>query len=130
MNDQPTPKLRNAQLPHSGYLVLRGVTRQELAREAAIRFQDRYPGWHTYGVSAFYASGSDDVNALCGDQMRTWQQIAVFKIEDLRDAGLSLYPTFRTPHVTIACQDLDQLIYLLDHTIHRIIENPYYVIRK
>ncbi|MDP3972290.1 MAG: hypothetical protein Q8P61_05170 [Candidatus Nanopelagicales bacterium] len=64
MNDHPTPKLRKAQLPQSGYLVLRGLFRG-MDREAATRFFDRFPGWQEYGLSGYYAASDQDIDALC-----------------------------------------------------------------
>lgn len=125
MTHQQTPKLRRAPLPRDGLWVLRGLFRgTDLV--AAIRFRDRYPGWNEFGLSAFLAEGDVQVESLCRNQLEPWHKVAIFEIADLRSVGLKVHPTFRTPHVTITHKDLGQLINLLNHVVHDVIDNPYH----
>ena len=122
------PKVRTrTPLPDSGYLIVRGIEPVDAdARYMAQRFKKRYPGWNVYGLSAYYAPTSDEIDALCGEQLRPWADIAVFHIDDLYKVGLRVSPTFRTPHVTITHPDLDQLMELLRTALHTTRQNPYH----
>ncbi|MDP3972254.1 MAG: hypothetical protein Q8P61_04990 [Candidatus Nanopelagicales bacterium] len=91
-----TPKLRRVPVD-TGYLAVRGVEElQSDAEEMAQLFKARYPGWGVFGLSAYHAADRAAIDALCGDQLKAWPVIAVFRVEDVVAAGLEVH----RPHHT------------------------------
>lgn len=123
-----TPRVRLTAVPDDGVLVVRGdeLDRVLLAEDAS-RFRERFPAWDRYGVSAFYASSSDEVDALCGSRLMRFDQVAVFRRHDLERAGVEIVPTFRTPHVTLCHPVLAELVDRLLNCAHTTRANPYHV---
>ncbi len=122
-----SPKLRQTPIPTTGYLIVRGFNPDEAAvREAAEVFREKYPAWSTYGLSAFYAQDDDAVAVICRTKLVRWNIVQVFAIEDILASGLTIYPTFRTPHVTLTHSDFAELVSRLNHCRHQTINNPYY----
>lgn len=127
MNDQPAPKLRTRNpLLSGGYVIVRGADDRELTREQAMAFRVAYPGMGAYGVSGFYARSAQEIGVLCQTKLDRWEVVHSFTIEDVIAAGLIVAPTFRTPHVTIAHSDLDQLLTRLNRCPHETIQNRYH----
>ncbi|MCL2781580.1 MAG: hypothetical protein FWD74_08890 [Actinomycetia bacterium] len=97
-----------------------------MLRADAVRFARRYPGLGWLGVSAFYASNPDEVDALCHTKLNRFEQVAVFRRADLAASLITVVATFRTPHVTLAAENLDVLLLRLLSCPHTIRVNPYY----
>ena len=114
-------------MPDDGVLVVRG---DELASgllvEDASRFRERFPAWGRFGVSAFHASTSEEIDALCGSRLVRFDEIVVFRRTDLEDAGVEIVPTFRTPHVTLCHPVLAELVDRLLNCAHTSRKNPYH----
>ncbi len=84
-------------------IVFRGEEAEAGASEIqAERFRRRYPAWGRWGLSAFYAESDADVGDLGAGPLSRFESLGVYRIADLEAAGFELFPTFRTPHVTIA----------------------------
>ena len=123
-----TPRIRLASLPDGALFVVRGdeLDPTVLADDAS-RFRARFVDWGRFGISAFYASSDDEVDALCQTRLVRFPLVAVFRRSDLEAAGVQVVPTFRTPHVTICHEKLDQLVQRLVHCEHSVRPNPYHV---
>lgn len=54
------------------------------------------------------------------DQLERFPLLGCYRITDLQEAGFEIWPTFRTPHVTIAFSgDLDERLTVLVHAAHK-----------
>lgn len=83
-----TLRVRLTAVPDDGVLLMRGdEPRPRPARRGRIPVPGALPGLG-YGVSAFYASPSDEVDALCGSRLMRFDQVAVFRRDDLERADL------------------------------------------
>jgi hypothetical protein len=108
-------------------LVVRGDDLDaEIVRADAIRFNRRYPRWGRFGISAYLAADDLEVEALCESRLAQFPLVVVFLRSVLEEAGLEVVPTFRTPHVTIASEDLDALVNRLLACEHREVANTYH----
>ncbi len=92
----------------------------------ARRFRRRFPDWNRFGVSGFLARDAAEVDALCETRLIEWTRVRTFRREALEAAGIEVVPTFRTPHVTLAHAELDELLQRLSDCEHNILENPYH----
>lgn len=121
------PRIRRSPIPTEGVYIVRGDRLDPtLLRRDAERFHQRFSTWGRYGVSAFYAAGRAEIDALCETRLIQFPTIIVFARSDLIHVGVEVVPTFRTPHVTLAHADLLRLIELLRCTRHVERHNPYY----
>jgi hypothetical protein len=66
-----------------------------------------------FGVSALVATDDVEVLALCESRLERFPLVVVYRRPDLEAAGLAVVPTFRTPHMTLAHQDLEALVTVL-----------------
>lgn len=108
-------------------LVVRGDGLEEpLLRADATNFRERFADWGRFGVSAFLAADHLEVDALCATRLVRFESVAVFTRARLIEAGIEVVPTFRTPHVTLAHEDLDELVRRLGLCEHETIVNPYH----
>lgn len=122
-----SPKLRTrTPLPDGRYLIVRGADDSELTSEQAIAFRVAYPGMGAYGVSGFYARNRREVAELCQTKLERWAVVYSFDGEDIEACGLTVAPTFRTPHVTIAHPELDELLARLNRCPREVIRNQYH----
>ena len=92
----------------------------------ARRFRRRFLDWNRYGVSGFVARDAGEVDALCETRLIEWTRVRTFRRSALEAAGIEVVPTFRTPHVTLAHAELDELLQRLSDCEHDILENPYH----
>jgi hypothetical protein len=121
------PRVRLAAVPDDGVLVVRGDEMNAvLLTEDATRFNERFSDWGRYGISAFYASGEDEVDALCSSRLVRFADIVVFRRNDLERHGVDVVPTFRTPHVTLCHDDVAELVHRLLDCEFSERPNPYY----
>jgi hypothetical protein len=115
------------QVPETARLVVRGDELDEaLLRADAANFRERFADWGRFGVSAFLAADSSEVDALCASRLVRFASVAVFRRASVIDAGLDVVPTFRTPHVTLAHDELDELVRRLLLCEHETLINPYH----
>lgn len=77
-------------------------------------------------MSAFLAADSSEVDALCATRLVRFASVAVFTRASVIEAGLDVVPTFRTPHVTLAHDDLDELVRRLLPCEHETLVFPYH----
>jgi hypothetical protein len=127
MTGSGVPRVRKAPLPDDALLVIRGSALDaNLLRRDAVRFHRRYEAWGRYGVSAFYARSDAEVDALCQTRLIHFPIIIVFQRADLEQQGVDIVATFRTPHVTLASDDLNELVQRLLGCRHETRSNPYH----
>ena len=67
-----------------------------------------------------------EVDALCETRLRQWAIAVVFERSALEANGIDVVPTFRTPHVTLAHAELEELVERLTSCEHRVVVNPYH----
>jgi hypothetical protein len=122
------PRIRRAPVPDDAVLVVRGDDLDPATgRLQAASFLRRFPDWGRYGLSAYYARNTDEVNDLAADQLERFPVIATFPIAVLTESGFEVVPTFRTPHVTLAFTgDLDERLAALATLAAKIVDNPYH----
>ncbi len=127
MTNQTEPRIRTATVPDTAVLVVRGdvVTAAVTAHDAE-QFARRFRDSDFVGVSGFYAANDDEVDALCEARLSNFATVAVFSRADLAAARIDVVPTFRTPHVTLACATVADVVFRLTHCPHRQLDNPYY----
>ena len=122
------PRIRRAGVPVDAVLVVRGdVLDAELLRKDAARFRRRFAAWDRYGLSAFHAANDAEVAALCEARLVQFAEVVVFRRGDLEAAGVEVAATFRTPHVTLAAAELEELVASLLSCEHQVRANPYHV---
>ncbi len=77
-----------------------------------------------------YSLSYRDVEELLaerGVQLERFPLLGCYRVIDLQAAGFEIWPTFRTPHVTIAFSgDLDDWLAALVRTAHEVRTNPYH----
>ena len=121
------PRVRRLPIPNDALLVVRGDELDaEILRADARRFRRRFVGWDRFGVSALVATNDAEVLTLCESRLERFPLVVVYRRLDLETAGLEVVPTFRTPHVTLAHQDLEALVTVLLTCEHRVLENPHF----
>lgn len=127
MPSENTPRVRRAPLPPDALLVVRGdVLDPDLLRTDALRFTRRFTSWGRTGVSAYYARNEPEIDALCQDKLSNFESVVVFTSADLHQLGVDILGTFRTPHVTLACLDIETLVVALTSCPHETRVNPYH----
>jgi hypothetical protein len=124
----PEPRVRRAPIPDDAVVVVRGDDLDpDTAKGQAEAFRRRFPAWHRWGLSAFYARSDAEIDDLASDQLERFAVLVVLPIGRLLDAGFEVLPTFRTPHVTIAFQgDLTEWLSRLENLGTDRRPNPYH----
>jgi hypothetical protein len=121
------PRVRRLPIPNDALLVVRGDDLDaEILRADARRFRRRFDAWDRFGVSALVATDEAEVLALCESRLERFPLVVVYRRPDLEVAGLEVVPTFRTPHVTLAHQDIEALVTVLLTCEHRVLDNPHF----
>jgi hypothetical protein len=122
------PRVRRAPLPDDAILVIRGDDLDPAtSRRQAEVFRRRFSDWGRWGLSAFYARNDAEVDDLGSDQLERFSLLGCYRVVDLHKAGFEIWPTFRTPHVTIAFTgDLDDRLAALADVAHEVRVNPYH----
>ena len=122
------PRLRHRPLPAGATVVLvRGDdTDPEADRRQAQAFLRRWPDWHRYGLSAYFAEDDDAVADLASDQLERFALLRLYRPEALIAAEIDVVPTFRSPHVTLAFADLEAGLRALETIEHESRPNPYH----
>lgn len=125
------PRVRRTPLPDDAVLVVRGDTLDpdRILKEAR-RFLRRFPDWGRYGISAFCARTEPEVDVLCQVKLIRFPTIVVLRRQDLAVAGVEVVGTFRTPHVTLAHADVEELVRRLLDCEHTERANPYHVVEQ
>lgn len=78
MVGESTPRVRLIPVPDDGVLVVRGDGLDaELLADDAVRFHERFSAWGRFGVSAFYASSDEEVDALCEARLVRFAEVVV-----------------------------------------------------
>lgn len=121
------PRIRLTALPDKSVLVVRGDELDEsILRADAERFRRRYPAWGRFGVSALLATDDEEVDELCSTRLERFEFVVIFRRADLVAIGIEVVPTFRRPHVTLACEDLDRLVTGMLECEHMTRTNPHH----
>ncbi|MGH3841680.1 MAG: hypothetical protein ACRDS0_09600 [Pseudonocardiaceae bacterium] len=128
MTGPNVPRVRRAPLPDDAILVIRGDDLDpSTSRRQAEAFRRRFADWGRWGLSAFYARNDAEVDDLGSDQLERFSLLGCYRVVDLQKAGFEIWPTFRTPHVTIAFTgDLDERLAALAGVAHEVRVNPYH----
>lgn len=53
-------------------------------------FRRRFPDWHRWGLSAFYARSDAEIEDLAADQLERFPMLGCYRVADLRAAGFDL----------------------------------------
>lgn len=131
MNRESLPRIRLAAVPDEWTLVVRGDELEpEVLTQDATRFYERYPDWNRFGVSAFLASTAQEIDALCQDRLVRFASVVVLAAGSLREAGVEIVPTFRSPHVTICHRSLAGLLEALRSCEYSLISNRHHIDEK
>jgi hypothetical protein len=121
------PRVRRIAIPEDALLVVRGDELDaEILRADARRFRRRFDAWNRFGVSALVATDNIEVLALCESRLERFPLVVVYRRSHLEADGLEVVPTFRTPHVTLAHENLEALVTVLVTCEHRVFENPHF----
>jgi hypothetical protein len=121
------PRARLTAVPEAAVLVVRGdALDPAVLRADALRFVRRYPAWGRYGVSAFLAADTAEVDVLCETRLERFATVVVFRRHDLVAAGIEVVPTFRAPHVTLAAAELELLVARLLSCQHETMANGHH----
>lgn len=97
MAEPKIPRVRRAPLPDDALVVVRGDDLDPAtARHQAEVFRRRFPDWHRWGLSAFYARSDAEIEDLAADQLERFPVLGCYRVADLRAAGFEIWPTFRT----------------------------------
>jgi hypothetical protein len=122
------PRVRLTPIPDDGVFVVRGdELNAVLLAEDATRFHERFSEWGRFGISAFYAASDEEIDAICQTRLIRFPLVVLFRRVDLELAGIQVVPTFRTPHVTLCHERLDELVERLIRCEHSERPNPYHV---
>jgi hypothetical protein len=124
MSEQ-TPRIRRQAIPDAAHLVVRGDEDPEVRERMARVFLRRYPSWSRYGLSAYHASGDEDVDLLCPVELVRFPLVVVLARAGLEEV-IEIVPTAHRPHVTLASTDLATLLAAVAGAIDRR-ANPYHV---
>ncbi len=122
------PRFRRRPLPAgAAVVVVRGDDLgQDSDRRQAKAFRLRWPEWHRFGLSAYFAEDDDAIADLAADQLERFPVLRIYRVGDLVAAGIEVVPTFRSPHVTLAFTDLDTGLSALQIVEHETRANPYH----
>lgn len=122
------PRLRYRPIPAGAkVVVVRGDDMDpDAERRQAEDFLRRWPAWHRYGLSAYYAEDDDAVADLASDQLERFPLLRLYRPEALTSAGIDVVPTFRSPHLTLTFDDLEAGLSALAVVEHEIRHNPYH----
>lgn len=127
MAERGHPPLWSKEPLGSGWVALHGIVSVTRLRRRATIFRDHWPEWNHYGVSGTYAADDTEADALMNSApLERFPKVAFYDPSLLIGAGVSIHPTFRRPHLTIASRDIEQLITALTHTPHEVRKNDYY----
>lgn len=122
------PRFRRRPLPAgAAVVVVRGDDLgQDSDRRQAKAFRLRWPEWHRFGLSAYFAEDDDAIADLAADQLEPSRSSASTASATSLAAGIEVVPTFRSPHVTLAFTDLDTGLSALQIVEHETRANPYH----
>jgi hypothetical protein len=134
MPDELRPHVREDEdPPDDTVVVIRGGpdNADKLARHAARTHRafelDGEPIW---GVSVFLAldqAGGASLEGLLSDRLRTYREVHLPALVDLRAAGFEVIPTFARPHFTLVLADSEpRTLASLLATLGAVVENPYH----
>ena len=125
--EQRLPRIRLLSVPDDAVFVVRGDELDpSTIREDAANFRERFADWGRYGLSAFLAVDDGEVDVLCATRLVRFATVVVFRGAALREIGIEIVPTFRTPHVTLCHQTLEELVTSLRACEHVERLNPYH----
>lgn len=128
MSTERVPRVRLRGVADDSVFIVRGDELDAtLLAEDASRFHERFSEWGRYGISAFHATNEAEIDAICQTRLVRFATVAVFRRAALEDAGVEVVPTFRTPHVTLCHERLEELVWRLLSCEHRVFGNPYNV---
>jgi hypothetical protein len=116
---QPTPK-------GARVVVVRGDDDGANDAQQAEDFLRRYPDWGRYGLSAYYAETAGAIDALAAGELERFPTLLIYDPVLLAQHGVEVFPTFRTPHVTLAFFDLDAGLDALSTVEHERRKNGYH----
>jgi len=94
--------------------------------QQATDFRRRYPDWGRYGLSAYFAVSDDAINCLAERELERFPELLVYGLLALAELGIESFPTFRTPHVTLAFHDLEAGLAALRTAPHECRTSPYH----
>jgi hypothetical protein len=134
MPDELRPHVREDEdPPDDTVVVIRGGpdNADKLARHAARTHRafelDGEPIW---GVSVFLAldqAGGASLEGLLSDRLRTYREVHLPALVDLRAAGFEVIPTFARPHFTLVLADSEpHTLASLLAALGAAVENPYH----
>lgn len=134
MPDELRPHVREDEdAPDDTVVVIRGGpdNADKLARHAARTHRafelDGEPIW---GVSVFLAldqTGGASLEGLLSDRLRTYREVHLPALVELRTAGFEVIPTFARPHFTLVLTDSEpRTLASLLAALGAAVENPYH----
>lgn len=114
--------MRRAPLPDDAILVIRGDNLDPAtSRRQAEAFRRRFSDSGRWELSAFYARNDAEIDDSGADQLERFPLLGCYRVVDLQKTGFEIWPTFRTPHVTIAFTgDLDERLAALVGVAHEV----------
>lgn len=119
-------RIRRSPIPPDAVLVVRGDELiDDALRHDALNFFRRFRDWGMYGISASHATDAAEVDVLCQTKLIRFKTVVVFRLADVEALGIAVVGTFRTPHVTLAHADLEELVRLLQSCPNEALSNPY-----
>lgn len=122
---EPMPRIRRRAVPADAVWLVRGDEDQERMARVFLR---RYPSWGRYGLSAYHASGDEEVDLLCRVELVRFPFVVVLLRAQLPEV-VEVVPTGHRPHVTLASTDLTTLLATVAAASDRR-ANPYHVAER
>lgn len=90
-------------------------------------FLRRFPHWGRYGISAYEAANTAEIDRIASEHLERFAMLSVFRSSSLEAAGFEIVPTFRSPHVTVAFTgDVDDHLRELATLRVEVRRNPYH----